>query len=161
MNRMHFTGAILKFTLRILKFTVFGFSPLPFGRNFTSSNNPKNNITMKTLIATLVLFSLVLSSNVRANTDSIAANAPASESFSARISLLNGDTIRFLILNPDGEDVVVKVYSDHNLKVMEYDLNGEKALKLNYSMKDMRKCCYTAVVERNEKKVASKKITLE
>lgn len=116
---------------------------------------------MKTLIATLVLFSLVFTSNVKANTDSMAIKAPAAESFSARVSLLHGDTLRFIILNPDGEDVVVKVYSDHNIKVMEYDLNGEKALKLNYRMNDMRKCCYTAVVEHKEKEVVRKKIELK
>jgi hypothetical protein len=112
------------------------------------------------MLTTLVLVTLMFTSTAWAANDTLAVSTSSAETFNARISLLNGDTIRFLILNPDGDDVVLKVYSDRDLKVMEYDLNGEKALKLSYRMDDMRKCCYTAVVERNDKEVARKMIEI-
>ena len=114
---------------------------------------------MKTILATLVLTALMITT-VSAGTDSSAVSTPTAETFKASISLLKGDSIRFLILNPDMDDVTVKVFSDRNIKVMEYDLENKKAVKLTYVMVDMRKCCYTAVVERNDKEVASKKIEI-
>jgi hypothetical protein len=115
---------------------------------------------MKTILATLTLTALMITT-AWAGDDSLTVNTPVAETFSARISLLKGDSIRFLILNPEKDDVIVKVYSDHDIKVMEYDLENKKAVKLTYVMVDMRKCCYTAVVERNDKEVLRKMLIMK
>jgi hypothetical protein len=115
---------------------------------------------MKTILATLTLTALIITT-AWAGTDSTTLNTPSAETFSARVSLLKGDSIRFIILNPEMDDITVKVYSDHNIKVMEYDLENKKAVKLTYVMVDMRKCCYTAVVERNDTEVLRKKIEVK
>jgi len=117
---------------------------------------------MKATLATLVLVSLMITSAAAyAGTDSTSARLPEKSTFSARISEIVGDTLHFIILNPGRDKVVVKVYSDRNVKVMQTNLGRKEAVHISYLMENMRKANYTAVVERNEQEVARKVVTLK
>ena len=116
---------------------------------------------MKTILTTIALVTLMMTSTAWAANDSVVSQTPSADAFKATISLIDGDTLRFLVLNPDEDEVVVKVYSENDLKVMEYDLDRKKGVKLTYVMAEMKKCCYTAVVEHNDEEVARKKVTIK
>lgn len=116
---------------------------------------------MKATLASFILISLMITSAARAGSDSVSTTRSDDSSFDAKISLYNGDTLRFLILNPDQDKIAVKVYSDHRIKVLNYDLGTEDAIKVKYVMDNMRKCGYTAVVVRNDKEVARKEFSLK
>lgn len=117
---------------------------------------------MKATLATLILAALMLTSaTVWAGADSTRANSPVATSFSARITEIVGDTLHFIILNPDREKVVLKVYSDRNVKVMQTSLGRKEAVHVSYLMENMREASYTAIVESNGREVARKVVTLK
>lgn len=115
---------------------------------------------MKTIIATFVLVSLMLTTAAWAGKNPEKAKLPDTASFDARISNLHGDTLTVTVVNPDRDKVVVKVFSDRNLKVLQYTFAKKEVARLNYLMEDMRHCTYTAVVERNQEVVLRKEIEL-
>ena len=115
---------------------------------------------MKATITTLVLISLMITSAAWAGKDPSKAKLPDTVTFNARISKIHGDTLTFTILNPDYDKVVVKVFSDHDVKVMQYSMGKKEAVRLNYLMENMRPCTYTAVVERNDKEVLRKEVEM-
>lgn len=116
---------------------------------------------MKATIATLVLITLMITSAARANNDSTFNRLPVAEQFNAKISAIHGDTLTFFIMNPAKDKVVVKVYSDRDVKVMQYNIGRKEAVRLSYLMENMRPCTYTAVIERNGKEVLSQEVALE
>lgn len=89
----------------------------------------------------------------------ITANQTKTE-FEACVNLYPGSVIQFRVVNPEKDLVILKVYSDWNIKVLDYEMDSQKALKLDFDLKDMRKTTYTCVVERNGKEVIRKKINL-
>jgi hypothetical protein len=115
---------------------------------------------MKATIATLVLISLMITSATWANTDSTSTNLSAPERFTAKISDIKGDTLTFTILNPEKDKVILKVFSDRDVKVMQYNIGRKEAVRLSYLMENMRPCTYTAVVERNGKEILNKEVEL-
>ena len=117
---------------------------------------------MKATLATLALVTLMITSTAAwAGVDSTSSKLPPATSFSARISEVVGDTLHFIILNPAKDKVIVKVYSDRNVKVMQTSIGRKEAVHVTYLMENMRKAKYTAIVERNDQEVARKVVTLK
>ena len=117
---------------------------------------------MKATLATLALVTLMITSTAAwAGADSTKSKVPEASAFTARISEVVGDTLHFIILNPAKDKVVVKVYSDRNVKVMQTSIGRKEAVHVSYLMENMRRTSYTAIVERNDKEVARKVVTLK
>ena len=117
---------------------------------------------MKTIITSLVLVSLMITSAAWAGKDSTRTRKPLeTASFKAWVSDVQTDTLIFRITNPDKDKVMVKVYSDHNTKVLNYNLGHQDAVRVLYLMKNMRPCTYIAVVERNGEEVLRKEVELK
>ena len=117
---------------------------------------------MKTIITSLVLISLMITSAAWAGKDSTSTRKPvATATFKAWVSDLSNDTLAFRITNPERDKVTVKVYSDYNTKVLNYNLGHKEAVRVLYVMDNMRPCTYTAVVERNGKEVLRKAVELK
>ena len=113
---------------------------------------------MKTTIATLAMMLLLAGNAAWSNGDStLSVNDPAAK-FDACVNLYPGSVIQFRVVTPDKDLVILKVYSDWNIKVLDYEMESQKALKLDFDLKDMRKTTYTCVVERNGKEVIRKEI---
>jgi len=121
----------------------------------------KNKNVMKAILATLVLAGLMITSTSWAAKDSTSTRLPNAAHFTAKISKIHGDTLTFTVLNPGKDKVVLKVYSDRDVKVMQYNIGRKEAVRLSYLMENMRPCTYTAVIERNDKEVLSEEVALD
>jgi hypothetical protein len=127
---------------------------------FASSINLKFK-KMKTAILTATLMILMTAATYSAPADSVNSNNSQEQYFKVWVNQPSGDIIKFRVIKPSEEKVVLKIYGEKNNKIYQRTIKKDKGLELTCDMSDFTRGNYTCVVERNGKEVVRKPITLE
>jgi hypothetical protein len=116
---------------------------------------------MKTVILTAAMMILMTAASVCAPTDSINTVKTEEQYFKVWVNQPSGDIIKFRVIKPVEEKVVLKIYSEKNNKIYQRTIKSDKGLEVNCDMSDFGKGTYTCVVERSGREVVRKPIILE
>jgi hypothetical protein len=115
---------------------------------------------MKTAILTAAMMILMTAASVCAPTDSVNSYKAEEQYFKVWVNQASGSIIKFRVVKPTEEKVVLKIFSEKNNKIYQRSIKSDKGLEVNCDMSDFGKGTYTCVVERNGKEVVRKPITL-
>jgi hypothetical protein len=115
---------------------------------------------MKTAILTAAMMILMTAAFASQSPDTINSFNSREKDFKAWVNHTSADIIKFRVVNPSEEKVVLKIYSEKNNKIYHRNIKSEKGLEINCDMSDFGKGTYTCVVERNGREVVRKPITL-
>jgi len=115
---------------------------------------------MKTVIVTAAMMILMIAATASASADTINSFKSEDQVFKVWVNQPSGDIIKFRVMKPADENVVLKIYSEKNNKIYQRKVKSEKGLEVNCDMSDFGKGTYTCVVERNGKEVVRKPVTL-
>lgn len=116
---------------------------------------------MKTTIFTAALMILMTAASFCAPVDTVISNNSMDQNFKVWVNQPSGDIIKFRVIKPAEEKVVLKIYAEKNNKIYQRNIKNDKGLEINCDLSDFGKGTYTCVVERNGKEVVRKPITLE
>jgi hypothetical protein len=115
---------------------------------------------MKTAIVTAAMMILMTAATARASVDTINSFKSDEQLFKVWVNQPSGDIIKFRVIKPTEEKVVLKIYGEKNNKIYQRNVKAEKGIEINCDMSDFRAGTYTCVVERNGQEVVRKSITL-
>jgi hypothetical protein len=115
---------------------------------------------MNNIIATFALMILMTNVNVSNKPDNPGTKTIKDLAFEAAVNPKHDNIIEFRVINPDNEKVALKIYSPKNNKLYQRTLHKRKALELNCDLSECPAGTYTAVVDRGDKEVLRKEITL-
>lgn len=116
---------------------------------------------MKTAILTAAMMILMTAATFSAPADSINASESEGQYFKVWVNQPAGDIIKFRVIKPAKEKVVLKIYGEKNNKIYQRTIKNDTGLEVSCDMSEFSNGTYTCVVERNGKEVARKAITLE
>jgi len=116
---------------------------------------------MKTAILTAAMMILMTAASVCAPSDSVNTYKADEQNFKVWVFQPAGAIIRFRVVKPIEEKVVLKIYGEKNNKLYQRTIKNDKGLEVNCDMSEFGKGTYTCVVERNGREVVRKPITLE
>jgi hypothetical protein len=115
---------------------------------------------MKTVILTAALMILMTAASVCAPTDSVNTYKAGEQNFKVWVNQPAGDIIKFRVIKPAKEKVVLKIYGEKNNKIYQRTIKNDTGLEVNCDMSEFANGTYTCVVERNGREVVRKPITL-
>lgn len=116
---------------------------------------------MKTAILTAAMMILMTAASICAPADSANTVNLQDQYFKVWVNQPSGDIIKFRVIKPAEEKVVIKIYGEKNNKIYQRTIKKDKGLELTCDMSDFASGNYTCVVERNGREVVRKPITLD
>jgi methionine-rich copper-binding protein CopC len=117
---------------------------------------------MKTMILTLMMSLVMIAPAAFSKADS--TNVPENntlEKFQAAVNLNHNDIVQVRLYNPEKEKVMLKVYSEKNVKLLQRNLKKTKSLNLNCDMSLLEAGNYRFVIEKEGEEVLSKELELK
>lgn len=115
---------------------------------------------MKTVILTAAMMILMTAATFSEPVDSVNTSKSEGQYFKVWVNQPAGNIIKFRVIKPVEEKVVLKIYGEKNNKIYQRNVKKDAGLEVNCDMSEFAKGTYTCVVERNGKEVVRKSITL-
>jgi hypothetical protein len=114
---------------------------------------------MKTAILTAALIVLMTVAYAENIDDTTTTSVSAGQVFKAWVYQPEENIIKFRVINPDTDKVVLKIYNDDNVKVFHRTVKVEKK-SISCEMSNCASGTYTCVVVRNGHEEVRKLISL-
>ncbi|HNQ82271.1 MAG TPA: hypothetical protein PLW31_00915 [Bacteroidales bacterium] len=115
---------------------------------------------MKTAILTAAMMILMTAANARTIADTNYYQGSPVKTFQASVIKTGPVMIRFSVLNPENDKVILKVYNEDQVKVYQKTVRKSNVTNIGCDMSNAEKGRYTFVVIRNGKEEVKKSIIL-